>query len=61
MRKKIPKNQIPLNNNKYQQKKYGNFKDVAIKTWKSIKEAITTIKTNNSGLNLSKVEVKGVN
>jgi len=24
-----------------QQKKYGNFKDVAIKTWKSIKEAIT--------------------
>ncbi len=24
-----------------QQKKYGNFKDIAIKTWKSIKEAIT--------------------
>ena len=24
-----------------QQKKYGNFKDVAIKTWKSIKEAVT--------------------
>jgi SAM-dependent methyltransferase len=24
------------------QKKYGNFKDVAIKTWKSIKEAVTT-------------------
>jgi SAM-dependent methyltransferase len=25
-----------------EQKKYGNFKDVAIKTWKSMKEAVTT-------------------
>jgi SAM-dependent methyltransferase len=29
------------------QKKYGNFKDVAIRTWKSIKEAVTTEEIKN--------------
>ena len=32
------------------QKKYGNFKDVAIKTWKSIKEAITIDEIKNMSI-----------
>jgi len=43
------------------QRKYGNFKDVAIKTWKSIKEAVTIDEIRNLSLETSyQVEKKAL-